>query len=293
MSAFDLFNPRPAKWDAVEDARAILAAGIAEHNPSSVWALFSGGHDSLVATHIAAQHPRFSGVVHIRTGIGIKETPRFVYETCKRFGWPLRMYRPLARDRYESFVMQHGFPGPAQHGRMYQRLKERSLDRHVQSVKTRWNDRIVLVTGCRLAESRRRMGHVEPVQRVKTKVWIAPTLRWETADQHDYMAAHGLPRNPVKDTLCMSGECLCGAFAEPGELQDIALWYPQAADEIRAIEERVAAAGVRACRWGHRPPAACEPVDEAQLAIGGGIGTMCWTCDAKREAREDARRGAA
>ena len=35
----------------------------------AVYALFSGGHDSLCSTFIASRHPLFQGVVHLNTGI--------------------------------------------------------------------------------------------------------------------------------------------------------------------------------------------------------------------------------
>ena len=42
----------------------LMNAAIEEHNPVAVFAMFSGGHDSLTATHIAAQHPKFTAAVH-------------------------------------------------------------------------------------------------------------------------------------------------------------------------------------------------------------------------------------
>jgi 3'-phosphoadenosine 5'-phosphosulfate sulfotransferase (PAPS reductase)/FAD synthetase len=279
MSRFSLFNPRPVDWDAEADAHAILSGAIDEHKPSSVWALFSGGHDSLCSTHIAAQHPRFSGVVTIFTGIGLSATRRFVYETCKANGWPLRIYRPRAINHYGRVVLEHGFPGPAQHGLMYRRLKERSLRRHIAAVKTKTKDRIVLVSGCREAESRVRMGRVEPVQQEGVSVWVAPCVSWENSDKAAYMERHALPRNAVVDLLCMSGECLCGAFARGrSELEEIALWYPEEAAEIEALQERAAEAGVP-CRWGERPaePTECDPPAQGKL-------WLCHSCEIKRGA---------
>jgi 3'-phosphoadenosine 5'-phosphosulfate sulfotransferase (PAPS reductase)/FAD synthetase len=284
MARFNLFNPRPVDWDAERDAWEILSAAIAEHQPSSVWGLYSGGHDSGVALHILSRHPAFSGAVHIATGIGIRATRRHVYETCKAFGWPLLIYRPRADNRYHKFVLEHGFPGPAQHGRMYQRLKERSLDRHIARFKTRWNDRVMLVSGCRETESRRRMGTAEPVQVDGCSVWVAPCVSWTLDDQSRYMAKHSLPVNPVKELLCMSGECLCGAFARGrNELEEIALWYPRAAAEIEDLQERASAAGVP-CRWGERPPEPEAASDPAQLLLPSpSIATMCWTCEIRRD----------
>ncbi|MEO2090883.1 MAG: hypothetical protein ABGY75_15495, partial [Gemmataceae bacterium] len=89
----------------------------------------------------------------------------------------------------------------------------------------------------------------EPVQKKDGRVWVAPLLNWSHEDKHAYLDAHLLPRNPVVEKLCMSGECLCGAFARKGELDEIAFWYPETAARIRALEVRAAEAGVP-CRWG-------------------------------------------
>jgi hypothetical protein len=62
-----------------------------------------------------------------------------------------------------------------------------------------------------------------------------------------------VPRNPASDLIHMSGECLCGAFAHPGELDEIGEWYPDVVAEIRALEAEARAAGIPEpfCRWGH------------------------------------------
>ena len=91
-------GPRPVRGRLVEDrfgrsheaeARSVLDRVFVEHQPIALYAMFSGGHDSLVAAHLAAQHPRFTACVHIDTGIGIEQTREFVHETCHRQGWPL------------------------------------------------------------------------------------------------------------------------------------------------------------------------------------------------------------
>lgn len=62
---------------SVPNALAVLDEAIETHDPSHVFALFSGGHDSLTATALTAKHPRFTAAVHINTGIGIEETRDF------------------------------------------------------------------------------------------------------------------------------------------------------------------------------------------------------------------------
>jgi hypothetical protein len=45
-----------------------------------------------------------------------------------------------------------------------------------------------------------------------------------------------VPTNSVSDILHMSGECLCGSFASPGERAEIDYWFPMALDEVRELE---------------------------------------------------------
>ena len=97
------------------------------------------------------------------------------------------------------------------------------------------------------------MAHVVPVQEWESKVWVSPLWDFTKIGVTEYVRDHGLARNPVSDALHMSGECLCGAFAHPGELDTLALWYPAVAAEIRALEGEVAAAGFP-WGWEHGPP---------------------------------------
>lgn len=114
-----------------------LDAAIREHHPVRVFALFSGGHDSLTSTHIASRHPAFSGAVHLNTGIGIEDTRRFVRETCARNNWPLLEYHPQG-DSYEKLVLEKGLPdGPRSHSRYLWHLKMRSIRRVLREQRTR------------------------------------------------------------------------------------------------------------------------------------------------------------
>lgn len=238
-------------------ALAVIDEALRQHPRTiHVFGMFSGGDDSLTATLIASKHPRFTAAVHINTGIGIEETREFVRSTCTAQGWPLLQYRAKedAGQDYEAMVTEHGFPGPAAHYQMYRRLKERCIRILTRQHKKERTDRIMLVTGCRSQESVRRMGHVEPMQREGARVWVNPIHDWSKRDCLDYIEAHSVPRNPVVEFMHMSGECLCGAYAHPGEIDEIALWYPKTAARIRELEAKVKAAGHPACVWGQRPP---------------------------------------
>ncbi|SDL78376.1 3'-phosphoadenosine 5'-phosphosulfate sulfotransferase (PAPS reductase)/FAD synthetase [Modicisalibacter muralis] len=243
------------------EASRILETAIEQYQPAAVFALFSGGHDSLTCTHMAAEilGERLTGVAHIDTGIGIPETQQFVKDVCGHYKWPLQIYRASENTYangtpnpqvYEEIILEHGFPGGPAHQFMYTRLKGRQVERLVRDYRGKRGNKVMLITGVRREESTRRMGTVREVNVVSGgQVWVAPMINVTSQDQHDYMAACELPRSPVKEKLCMSGECLCGAFAHRGELAEIAYWYPDVADRIHRLEQAVLAKHGRTNGW--------------------------------------------
>jgi 3'-phosphoadenosine 5'-phosphosulfate sulfotransferase (PAPS reductase)/FAD synthetase len=269
------------KMSLIPTSQHILEQAIVQYQPRAVALLLSGGYDSLCTTHLAFSYlhqaypslPCFA--VHIRTGIGIEETSVFVRQTCALYGWPLEEW--TTPSSYQEIVLQYGFPGPAMHRLMYIRLKERPLMQMVRAHKKARHDTILLVTGVRRQESRRRMGHVVPFHREGTRVWCAPLLDWHKEDILDYKSAFMLPSNEVVDLLHKSGECLCGAFARPGELQELKTFYPAVARTIETLEAEVRAAGFP-WGWEEEPPAAYLAMKRGQLCLPG-FSPLCHSCE--------------
>lgn len=261
--------------DPIADARRIFAKAIEVHKPSSIWVGFSGGSDSLAALELASELPGFRGALHLDTTIKVPETQEFVRETCKRRGFPLKIY--TAPVPYDDLVIEHGFPGPYHHTKMYNRLKERSLRRFIAEFKTHLHDRVMIVTGVRKSESRRRMATTEEISREGCRLWCAPMTNWTTEQKHQFIAEKNIRENPIAKALCMSGECLCGSFARPEELAEIEAVSPAAAKHIKDLTIRVRAAG-KWWKWGHAPP---SPPDPRQITMNLA---MCHSCLAKTEA---------
>jgi 3'-phosphoadenosine 5'-phosphosulfate sulfotransferase (PAPS reductase)/FAD synthetase len=282
----------------VAEACAILERAIATYEPRAIYALFSGGHDSLCSTAVAMMFPACRGVVHIDTQTGIPETLAFVRTTCAAQSWPLVELRPppffpAAAKRkpeidygrlsaYEALVLHYGFPGPGGHQVPYNCLKERclrQLRRATFGLRRRKGDVMLLVGGARLHESARRMGNAEEMhlEASEGRAWCSPLLWWDNDDKAAFLEMLKLPRNPVVERLCMSGECLCGAFARPHELVEIEAAYPDVAVRLRALEVRAKALGVP-CRWGERPaPLRVARADQPELF------SLCWSCGNKWE----------
>lgn len=266
--------------EKIAEAHAIIDRAIVEHQPKKIISLFSGGDDSFVTTHVASRHPAFSGVAHIDTGIAVTEggvsLPRkFVEEVCAAQGWPLYIYR--THEDYDRLVLEHGFPGPALHYKMYQRLKDRCVYKLLKEHKAKRLDRIGLVSGIRRQESQRRMGYNNPVQRYRSQIWINALFFWTADDLAEYRQRYALARNPVKETLGMSGECLCGAYAKKGELDRICQHYPETGQRIIQLQERVKANGFD-WGWEEGPPRG-QRTARAEVEGATAFQPLCTSCN--------------
>jgi len=173
-------------------------------------------------------------VLHIDTGIGVKQTREFVKETCEKHGWPLDI---VSSDHdYEEIVKENQFPGPAVHIIMFSKLKERAL----RKVARRHDEKPIFYTGVRKHESEKRFKNVTPEQEDSQWIWRANIHDFTKKDVENYIDKHGLKRSPVKQLYHHSGECLCGAFGNRAEeLTLLEAHFPETADRIKELEKEV------------------------------------------------------
>lgn len=215
---------------------------------------FSGGNDSTTLAHIFREQVDFA--LHANTTIGIEETREFVRNTCEEWGLSLiERVPPRETDRYRHLVLTSergkkgqalgGFPGPAMHFKMFQRLKERAIEQVQREVITNSRrERFVVILGRRRTESQRRSS-IRAVDVRGARLNVSPLINWTKPDLNTYRlrcARQGepLPNNPASDLIHMSGECLCGSFASPGEREEIAYWFPGPFEQIAELEAAIA-----------------------------------------------------
>lgn len=246
--------------------------------------MFSGGDDSTVVAH--AYRHQADALVHLNTGIGVRQTREFVRRTAAAWDLPLierqppegRTYRDLVLGKVQTRsrktgqlrVISEGFPGPTSHGIMYEYLKQTQLDAiRNELIMNPYRQRLLLITGLRRPESRRRRAR-PPVDVEGSLIWANPMIYWDKLDLNEYRRRNpDCPRNEVAANLHKSGECLCGSYGDPEQLAEIEYWYPEAAAQIHALEAEAKAAGIVRCRWGVRLP--------GQRPAAGG--TLCSSCD--------------
>lgn len=188
--------------------------------------LFSGGNDSTTLAHL--MRPQLTHLAHANTTVGLEATRQFVRASAAAWNIPLlEKASPKSwEDSYAVLVRERGFPGPGQHYKMFQRLKEHALYSISRDLITSGlTERVIFVAGRRREESQRR-ADVPELERRDSIMWVSPMAAWTKMDLNTYrLMAGDVPVNEVADLLHMSGECLCGAYARKGELEMIMQWF--------------------------------------------------------------------
>jgi 3'-phosphoadenosine 5'-phosphosulfate sulfotransferase (PAPS reductase)/FAD synthetase len=256
------------------------------HDPIQTFCLFSGGSDSLVLAHRCRDH--YDELVHIDTGTAVPGVLDHVRKCADELGKPLRVMRHDF-DAYALMVVGGtdpsgktweplGFPGPAQHGRAYTRLKERMLEKLLRQVKEGHprTARVLALSGVRRAESARRATRY-PITRRGSMVFCNPLIEWSNKEMADYRDQYNLRLSDVAALLHRSGECNCGCYADQEEREMLqSLWPEWFEKRIGSLERRAEAAGVRFCKWGEA---------RGELATGNA-GELCSSCDAMADRKQ-------
>lgn len=287
----------------LESGRKIMRAAIEQYKPVAIFAGFSGGNDSIVATHFACTEFG-AAAMHANTLIGVEKSREHARNTAKRFGWQFIEKLATASGmpkkhkdgtpfdqttlpsgkwtdgatQYEEYCFNFGMPGPGQHARMYQRLKERSFGKIKKEAKQghKKTDCVMFVTGIRRDESAIRAGYNRDTQKVPGTVWVNPFYWFTKADFELYRQEFGLPRNPVTDVIGISAECCCGTMGTREELDLIEKVESPTRKYIEGLESRCESLGLP-CKWATKPdrPIKCNPL---QLLLFGDEPTFQPAC---------------
>lgn len=283
----------------VGDPYVMLDKAIDYYKPSIALVMLSGGNDSTATAACVMDHPwvrENSFVLHVNTGTGIPETNQFVHETCAEQGWTLKEYKAAehidakgnpAPILYKDMVLQMGFPGPKQHNVYYGQLKGKPLAQALRELKMPAK-KILLISGVRQDESIRRMGIHTPWGRAKRRngtqygaPWVNPLFFFNKTQCRDVIKSKNITPNPVCGMICMSGECLCGAFAKPGESHVIEAAFPEHFQKFRKLESEVFSKFP--WKWDQVPPASFFQEKRGQQRIPGlETQLLCASCADKQ-----------
>lgn len=270
--------------DLVTEAHGIVARCKERFKPVATFGMFSGGNDS--TTMIRLLHKQMDAAVHIVTGIGIASTTEHVVRVCEDLGLRLIILK-TDPSVYEKIVLRgkftrrdgteaigKGFVGPNQHYITYHFLKQLRMS-ELQRDYSKNGERLLLVSGVRRKESKRRARSVGKKEwrdggdhGIRRCIWANPLVNCDGREMIALKEAFDVPSCEANALIHKSGECLCGAFAKPGELEEIEFWFPAVGKRIRELEKEAEKAGKPYCKWGHG-----KVIGESKP-----VGPMCQGC---------------
>ena len=208
---------------------------IKEYGIKSVVCCFSGGRDSLVATHFTFSQVEGldvdSYVIWVDTGAAVPGVEEYVTGTAERLGWSLRILKPDV----PFFERAKKWGAPTMRRRWccyWQKLKP------IMDFTKGLRPQRAEVTGLRREESRKRADLPELFYSRRTSTWkYAPIIAWTRTDVNHYVREYKLPLNPVAEIFGHSVECMCGVYASAKELRILRGRFPDFFKNFVELEE--------------------------------------------------------
>ena len=229
-----------------------------------VFALVSGGKDSLSTAQVLHDAGKLAGCVALETGLSTPDWKEFVRATCDARGWPLQFFKTDAS--YEQFVTKYGFPGPSKHSWVMRVLKGRCIRKFRQM-----HPDGILASGVRIDESQKRAANTKAVGHWEGAPILAPIYDWTTEETWAYFHDNGFERSPAYATLQISGDCLCGSYAREGEKESIDFHYPEIGKYLDDLGASIKEKHPSRCQWGWA-------WKKPQVAKRGGEAMVCVEC---------------
>jgi len=201
---------------------------------------FSGGRDSLVATHYTLTQledlPIERWVVTVDTTVMIPTVLEYVERVAEECGWPLKILRP--ETTFWELAERWGFPTIKRRWCCYY-LKLKPIIKFVRTLKRPRAE----VLGLRREESPKRRKLPQIMFKTRSKSWgYCPIIDWTKSEVTSYIKKHNLP-DPPHYRLGLSETCLCGVYTTKRELLTIKAQYPQLFNQFIELETRFRSGG--------------------------------------------------
>jgi 3'-phosphoadenosine 5'-phosphosulfate sulfotransferase (PAPS reductase)/FAD synthetase len=265
----------------LSQSQEIINKALADYKPYAVVLMLSGGHDSLLAYHVAkALDVPMTHIMHGITGTGIKETTDFARKVGEESG--LSWLEANAGDSYERYVLRKGFYGIGHtaHTMAYHTLKsehfKKALSRHIRQGQKGRN--ILLINGARRQESQnRKLSMIQPIKVDKGNIWVNIVNDWSALDRNTFLSEY--ERNPVYDILHRSAECLCGTMQNQETRKEVSYWFPKWGGWLVDLEREACNRGF-CWKWGEDLPKAIKDQKRIEKEVKNGQQwlPMCQSC---------------
>jgi len=262
---------------------------------------YSGGKDSgIVLDLISKEYPQyFKGVIFAETGIGTDATTDFIKTYCHDRGYPLFIVKPedVIRKKnttrgkvgepfsYKALVLNYGFPKQAFHTVTMRHLKYFPLRKFIYD-RLALGEKPCIVGGIRKYESARRKMKWNKYFYNDGKMWFVSPIFFKSNEWvTKYFIVNDIKRSPVYETLHISGDCLCGCFAQKEELGLLKMFHPEVYEKIKTLEKQIQMKGTEESKesptWGgHGESALHESDDDAENFV-------CNDCFFDSDAKEE------
>lgn len=213
---------------------------VQNYSIKSLVCCFSGGKDSLVATHYTLSELENIDidkyVLYVDTGAMIPGNDKFVENVCHQFGWKLQILYGHFFERAKKW----GVPTIKRRWCCYE-LKLKPIIQFVKSLAPQRGQ----VTGLRQDESVRRSkkGYRKVSLYKPSYCWMYNViLEWTEKEVSEYIKKHDLP-NPPHYRLGIKETCLCGAFTSKKELMIVRALFPDFFQKFVELEKQFNSGG--------------------------------------------------
>jgi 3'-phosphoadenosine 5'-phosphosulfate sulfotransferase (PAPS reductase)/FAD synthetase len=227
----------------LQKSRQIYLDAVSMFNPTHIVSMVSGGRDSACSHAVAVELGiPVDLIIHGRTRCGIPQTSEFVVDYYGSM--PTDFVVSDAGTAYEDYVLRKGFfgKGVAAHGFAYRVLKATPFRKTISAYirKRKRNVRVLLLNGARHDESINREKNLQIYRRDPAQlgnIWVSLIYDWDKQQRDMYLEMRGVTINPVANTLCRSGECMCGTMQSDQERAEAAFYYPQWGEWMDNLEK--------------------------------------------------------
>lgn len=277
----------------IDQSQEIINQALTNYKPYATILMLSGGHDSLLAYHVAKSlNVPLTHILHGITGTGIQETANFARKVAEDSG--LTYLEANAGDAYERYILRKGFFGIGEtaHSYAYHVLKREHFGKTISKYIRRGQRgrQILLINGARIQESTRRKQLLnQPIRQDTNNIWVNIVHYWGALERNDFLSEY--PHNPVYEILHRSGECLCGTTQRPFEetRKEVSYWFPPWGQWLNDLEKEACNRGF-CWKWGEDLPNYLKvqkkqqkQINQGQLTMGEEWLPMCQTCIANME----------
>jgi len=212
--------------------------------------LWSGGKDSGSTAGVLDQLDALDELLTVDTGIATPDLFGFLKDESNRHGWKWKLLPP--KYDYGDWVLKYGFPGPQAHSIVMGKLKYQVYRNHVNSLK---DDKICLMSGVRRSESdRRNKKYPYHIDEDGKMMMARPIFYWKSLEPKQYCLKNDIKIAPAYNSLHISGDCMCGSFADPSEPMLLKVFYPKTFEYIKSLEVRIQTEGTKLAKkyskWG-------------------------------------------